>query len=421
MSWFKFEAKAEEPAAVDLLLYDVIGDWFDDIWGFDGVTTAKSFLAALAEVPENVKTIRVRINSPGGDVFGAAAIANALRNEQLSKGRKVETYVDGLAASAASVIAMAGSKVTMADNALMMVHNPWTAAVGNPAELRKAAETLDGVRDTIIATYQWHSPLDAKEIGKLMDEETWMSADEAIANGFADAKVEGLSAAASIDPRGAARVIRVPEQYASRVAAWLKPAEPVVEAVAEVEPEPEPVVEAVVAPEPEPMVETPSAKDVAVLTVKLDVDTSSLDAAIAALPPGRIEPVVQAEPLADAAEILSACAAHNLGVEFITAIVAASPTREGLAARVAAEVDRVAKDATRADAIRAMYGKYNMAKIGEGLAAAGVSVETAGKILTDIKAQRDSVTIDGTLPTSTSKQNVLSYSEIYGRLNGDSK
>jgi ATP-dependent protease ClpP protease subunit len=391
MSWFKFEAKAEEPAAVDLQLYDVIGDWVDDIFGFDGVTTAKSFLAALAAIPENVKTIRVRINSPGGDVFGAAAIANALRTEQMSKGRKVETYVDGLAASAASVIAMAGSTVTMADNALMMVHNPWTAAVGNPAELRKAAETLDGVRDSIIAAYQWHSPLDAKAIGKLMDEETWMSADEAIGYGFANAKVEGLSAAASIDPRGAARVIRVPEQYASRVAAWLKA--PAVEA--EVEPEPEaPAVEVV--PEPE----APAVPEV--------------EARVIAAPPAPVE----AAPLAEAPEILRACAEHKLSVEFIEATVAASPTREGLAALVAAEVDRVAKDAARAGAIRAMFGKYGMAKIGEGLAAAGVSVEVAGKILTDIKAQRDSVTIDGTLPTKSPKQNVLSYNEIYARQNG---
>jgi len=424
MSWFKFEAKAEEPAAVDLQLYDVIGDWVDDIFGFDGVTTAKSFIAALAEVPENVKTIRVRINSPGGDVFGAAAIANALRDQQLSKGRKVETYVDGLAASAASVIAMAGSKVTMADNALMMVHNPWAPhAAGSASDLRRSADVLDALRDTIVATYQWHSSLDAKAIGKLMDDETWMSADEAIANGFADAKVEGLSAAASIDPRGAARVIRVPEQYASRVAAWLKPAEaPAAEVVPAPEPvavvEPEPVVE--VEPEPEPEIEAPAVKDVAVLTVKIDVDSSALDEAIAKLPPGRIEPVVEAELLAEASEIVRACAENKLSVEFITATVAASPTREGLAALIAAEVDRVAKDAARADAIRAMYGKYNLEKIGESLSAAGISIAAAGQILTEIKAQRDSVAIDGTLPTSV-KQNVLSYTEIYARLNGVAK
>ncbi len=391
MSWFKFEAKAEDPAAVDLHLYDIIGDWIDEIFGFDGVVTAKAFLSALAEVPENVKTIRVHINSPGGDVFGAAAISNALRDQQLSKGRKVETYVDGLAASAASVIAMAGSKVTMADNALMMVHNPWTAAVGNPAELRKAADTLDGVRDSIIATYQWHSPLDAKEIGKLMDAETWMSADEAIAKGFADAKVAGLSAAASIDPRGAARVIRVPEQYAARVAAWLKPVEAAVEST------PEPVVEATVTPEPEPVVEAVPVVEARAIT----------------------EPApVQAEPLAEPAEVLRACASNKLSVELGAELVSAGLTREGLAARIAAEVGRIAKDAERSNAIRAMFGKYNMATVGEGLASAGVSVEAAGKILTDIKAQRDSVTIDGTLPTAPSKQNVLSYNEIYALQNG---
>jgi hypothetical protein len=158
-------------------------------------------------------------------------------------------------------------------------------------------------------------------------------------------------------------------------------------------------------------------KDVAVLTVKIDVDSSALDEAIAKLPPGRIEPVVEAELLAEASEIVRACAENKLSVEFITATVAASPTREGLAARIAAEVERVSKDATRADAIRAMFGKYNMAKIGEGLVAAGVSVEAAGKILTDIKAQRDTVTIDGTLPTVT-KQKVLSYREVYALQNG---
>jgi ATP-dependent protease ClpP protease subunit len=208
--WYRMEAAAGDPAAVEIHIIDFIGDWIDDYWGF-GVT-AKAFVDQLSKLPEAVKTIRVHINSPGGDVFAASNIANALREQQASKGRTVETVVDGLAASAASVVMMAGSTIRVSDNALVMIHNPWTIAVGNAADMRKQADTLDTVRDTIVATYQWHSKLEAAAIIALMDAETWMTADEAIANGFATEKVEGLKAAASIDPRSLAK-LTVPEKY----------------------------------------------------------------------------------------------------------------------------------------------------------------------------------------------------------------
>lgn len=227
-TWFRMDVSASDPTVADINVFDIIGDWIDEwinqFWGVEMALTAKAFVKMLAELPEGVKTLRVHINSPGGDCFAAATIANALRDQQLSKGRTVETYVDGLAASAASVIAMAGSKVVMADNALMMIHNPWTVAVGNAKQMRKAADDLDTVRSTIVATYKWHSELEADAIVALMDAETWMDADEAITNGFATDKVEGLKAAALIDPKAAAKLGAVPEKYRDRVQAMVKPA-----------------------------------------------------------------------------------------------------------------------------------------------------------------------------------------------------
>jgi len=230
--WFRFQNVATDPTVAEIHVIDIIGDWIDEIinefWGMTATLTAKGFLDQLAALDAGVQTIRVHINSPGGDVFAAANIANALRDQQLSKGRTVETVVDGLAASAASVIAMAGSRVTMADNALMMIHQPWSGAVGNAAELRRIADTLDTVTATIVATYQWHSELNSDEIVALLDAETWMTADEAVAKGFATDKLAGLKAAASIDARVAGK-LRIPDKYRDRVQAFIAPtpAEPV--------------------------------------------------------------------------------------------------------------------------------------------------------------------------------------------------
>jgi ATP-dependent protease ClpP protease subunit len=222
--WYRFENQADDAAIAEIHIIDFIGDWFDDMMNRSynesiGVT-ARAFVEALANLPDSVQTIRVHINSPGGDIQGGVNIANALREQQTSKGRTVETIVDGMAASIASAIAMAGSRVVMADNALLMVHNPWTLAIGDAGEMRKTADVLDAMRAQIVATYQWHSPLDAEALIALMDAETWMDADEAIANGFATEKVEGLKAAASIDPRAVAK-LAVPEKFKARVEALL--------------------------------------------------------------------------------------------------------------------------------------------------------------------------------------------------------
>lgn len=218
--WFRVQMQADDPSVAELFIIDFIGDWIDDYWGF-GVT-ARAFIEQIKNLPEAVTTIRVRINSPGGDVFSATTIANVLRDQRAAKGRTIETVVDGLAASAASIILMAGDPVRIADNGLVMIHNPWSVAWGESKDFRKAADELDTIRQTIIATYQWHVSLETGEIARLMDETTWMDADEALARGFATEKVEGLKAAAALDRRALAK-LTVPEKYRARLEALLLP------------------------------------------------------------------------------------------------------------------------------------------------------------------------------------------------------
>lgn len=224
--WFRFQNVATDPSTVDIHIIDFIGGWIDDMinryYSEEIGVTARAFVEQLAALPAAVKTLNVHINSPGGDVQAGINIANALR-EQSSKGRAVVTYVDGIAASIASVIAMAGQRVVMADNALMMIHDPWSFEIGNAADMRKTAAVLDTMRDQIVATYKWHTKdLSDKDIQALMSEETWMTADEAIGYGFATEKVEGLAAAASIS-RASVKTLKVPEQHRARVDAFLAP------------------------------------------------------------------------------------------------------------------------------------------------------------------------------------------------------
>ncbi|HEL4163319.1 Clp protease ClpP [Stenotrophomonas maltophilia] len=134
--------------------------------------------------------VEVRINSPGGSVHAALAIFNALRP------RKPTVYIDGVAASAASVIAMAGQRVVAAENAIFMIHDPWIPSTsGNAAELRREAETLDLHRDAMLTAYD-RSGISRKELIQMLAEETWMNASEALRLGFIDEIAEAISYAA---------------------------------------------------------------------------------------------------------------------------------------------------------------------------------------------------------------------------------
>ena len=155
---------------------DIYSDIGESMWGES--VSANDVKAQLDGMSGDVT---VRINSGGGSVFDGFAIYNLLDQYDGA----VNVKIDALAASAASVIAMAGDTIEMADNALMMIHDPWTVAVGDSNDMKKTAELLDKIRDSIVTTYQSKSKLSAGDIGAMMKSETWFSAAEAIENGFA--------------------------------------------------------------------------------------------------------------------------------------------------------------------------------------------------------------------------------------------
>lgn len=136
--------------------------------------------------------ITVWINSPGGDYIAASQIYNMLMEY---KG-EVTVKIDGIAASAASVIAMAGTEVLMSPTSLMMIHNPFTIAIGDSEEMQKAIEMLNEVKESIINAYELKTKLSRTKLSHLMDAETWMNANKAIELGFADAIMFGTDEAA---------------------------------------------------------------------------------------------------------------------------------------------------------------------------------------------------------------------------------
>ncbi len=156
------------------------GEIAQDSWFGDEVTPAQ-FRADLARA--SGRDVTVWINSPGGDVFAASMIYTALMEH---KGH-VTVKVEGLAASAASVIAMAGERVLMAPTAFLMIHNPMSLAMGNAEDMRHEAEVLDEVADGLLTAYQIKTNLSRNKLRQMMDDETWMSARTAIDLGFADA------------------------------------------------------------------------------------------------------------------------------------------------------------------------------------------------------------------------------------------
>lgn len=184
--WFTINAKAEEPT--EILIYDQIGkDWFTN----DGVG-AKEFAEALADIPRDKKII-VGINSPGGNVWDGLAIYHQLK----LRAANVTTRIDGVAASIASVIALAGSKVVMPKNALMMIHRAWGMAVGNAADMLKLADDLVKHDEVIAGIYSVKNGKPAQENLKAMEDETWFNGTEASAFGLVDEVSDVVAIAAS--------------------------------------------------------------------------------------------------------------------------------------------------------------------------------------------------------------------------------
>lgn len=189
-SFYKINASAVNAAAAEILIYAPIGNsWWDE------TVSAQNFIKELNEL--EATDITVRINSLGGSVVDGIAIYNALKRHSAN----ITTVNDGIAASIASLILMAGDTVEMADNAQIMIHAPWTWADGNAAQLRKVADMLDGWAEAMSASYASKSGKSKEDILALLTdgEDHWYTAEDALAEGFIDQITGGLAIAASLD------------------------------------------------------------------------------------------------------------------------------------------------------------------------------------------------------------------------------
>lgn len=181
-AWFRFEAKGLDETEV--FIYDEIG--------FFGIT-ASDFLRELNQVRTN--SIALHLNSVGGDVFDGIAIYNGLKHHRA----KVSVTVDGIAASIASVIAMAGDSVTMNQGSMMMIHEPFALVIGDSRDMRKQADALDLMGDNIAGIYASRAGNDAASWRDLMRAETWYGADEAVKAGLATAVSDAPAAKNAFD------------------------------------------------------------------------------------------------------------------------------------------------------------------------------------------------------------------------------
>lgn len=170
----RISVESENEEKIQLLLYGDIGQYYS--WSgisLDGVVSALAGKSA--------DTIEVFINSYGGDMFESIAIKNYL----IRRPEKIITYVDGIAASGGSLIAMAGDEIIMPKDAQLMIHNPWTIAAGNADDFRKLADEMDKANTSIQETYLTHFNDSREKLAELLEAESWLTAEEALAYGLA--------------------------------------------------------------------------------------------------------------------------------------------------------------------------------------------------------------------------------------------
>jgi ATP-dependent Clp protease, protease subunit len=170
-----FSMKVKETEAT-ILLYAAIGQsmWEDSV-------SAKDFSDELKKLPDSIKTINVRINSVGGSVFCGVSIYERLKTHSA----KIVVYVDGIAASIASIIAMAGDEIIIGEGAFFMVHAPMSGVYGNAREMEDMIEVLDRIENQMIGIYARKTGLSVAEISKMLKKDTWINAEEAVEMGFA--------------------------------------------------------------------------------------------------------------------------------------------------------------------------------------------------------------------------------------------
>lgn len=180
-TWFTIRNAADAPAA-EISIHDEIGAW--------GIS-AKDFLGQLKNIPAG-RPVTLSLHSPGGEVFDGLAIYHALK----ARGN-VNVRIEGLAASMASVIAMAGTRIEMPRNAYLMIHNPSGFAMGESSDMRQLADLLDKLKGSLIAAYRDRTKKSDEDLTAMMDAETWLTGEEAVAQGFADALTDAVALSAS--------------------------------------------------------------------------------------------------------------------------------------------------------------------------------------------------------------------------------
>lgn len=190
---------------------DIFGEIVGEKW-FDEETSATSFRDALKELGD-VSTINLSINSGGGSVFDGIAIYNMLKSHKAT----VNVYIEGLAASIASVIAMAGDTITMRSGSMLMIHRPFTVLQGNAEEMRKTADTLEKMGDNIVDIYSGRTGISSDDIRNIMNEETWLSAEEAVEQGWATKLDKKEAVMNSVPKEILGRFSNVPKNVLARV------------------------------------------------------------------------------------------------------------------------------------------------------------------------------------------------------------
>ena len=180
--WYNIQNKAGETA--DVYIFDEIGTY--------GIT-AQEFINDIKDLKGS--PINLRINSLGGDVFDGMAMYNVIKRREA----KTTVYIEGIAASIATIIALGADEVVMAENYLFMIHNAWGGTMGEAKEMRKTADTLDKISGELIDIYRKKTGLSYEVLSEMMDEETWLNAEEALSMGFIDTISDSIKVAAKYD------------------------------------------------------------------------------------------------------------------------------------------------------------------------------------------------------------------------------
>lgn len=328
-NWFTIRNTA---AAVEISIHDEIGAW--------GVS-AKQFLSDLRAAPANLP-IHLSLHSPGGEVLDGLAIYNSLKSRALTA--PVHVKIEGLAASMASVIAMAGTTISMPRNAYMMVHNPSGFAMGDATDMRELADLLDKLKGSLLNAYESRTGLTRDELTSLMDAETWMDGTEALERGFCDHCTDdvALAALAAFDTR---KFHNMPAH-----------ATPTASAAAEIAVEPP-------APAPEPV--TPP------------VEEPSAPAATETDPPV-VEPAAPVEPPAPAARgfferVAAAFSGDNALKAELESVRAGITARDTEIAALKSELEALKPKAAQFDEIEAKLKAAEAAKETVGRQAAAIA------------------------------------------------